>query len=323
MTVHSTQKESEIAITQVKEKFESLLRSRLNLIRVSAPLFVRPSTGLNDDLNGIERAVSFNIPALQDNVEIVQSLAKWKRDALSRLSLSPGEGIYTLMNAIRRDEHLSDIHSVYVDQYDWEKVIDESQRSLPSLISCVREIYHVIRDVQEYINTEYPSLYDTVLTLPSDLSVISSSELELLYPDQDPKEREDLIAKERGAVFITQIGYQHDHRSPDYDDWTLNGDLILWSKVHQRSIEISSMGVRVNAESLLKQLKHTQTERRLLMQYHQDVVNDKLPLTIGGGIGQSRLCMYLLGKRHIGEVQCSVWPQEIIDQCHRDGITLL
>jgi aspartate--ammonia ligase, AsnA-type len=319
--------ETQRAIKKIKDYFQDELAYGLSLRRVSAPLFVAPETGLNDNLNGVERRVNFTIKDMDEKeVEIVQSLAKWKRNALGKYGIKPGNGIYTDMNAIRRDEELDNLHSLYVDQWDWEKVMTKEQRSTEYLHETVTIIYNAVKNLCDYVNRLY---HDLQTELPNEIYFITSQELEDLYPDKTPKEREDLICKENGAVFIEKIGgplksgEKHDGRSPDYDDWELNGDIILWSDVLNRAFEISSMGIRVDADAMERQLKIAGAEDRKEKPFHKAILNNELPYSIGGGIGQSRLCMYFLRKAHIGEVQVSVWPQEMIDECRRHGIFLL
>ncbi len=319
--------ETELAIKSVKDFFERKLAERLNLTRVSAPVFVKSGKGINDNLNGIERTVSFEAKAIEDNsLEVVQSLAKWKRMALHRYGFKEGEGLYTDMNAIRRDEDLDNLHSIYVDQWDWEKVISKKDRSIEMLVFIVRQIYQVFRDTESYLYSIYP-MFEKIL--PKDIYIITTQELEDKYPILSPKEREDAISKEKGAVFIMQIGdslksgEKHDGRSPDYDDWTLNGDIIFWYPVLQKAVEVSSMGIRVDEDALLRQLKLADCEERLNLEYHRSVIDKKLPYTIGGGIGQSRICMFFLRKAHIGEVQSSAWTDEIVADCEENGIFLL
>ncbi len=319
--------ETERAIKKLKDFSQKRLSEELNLTRVSAPIFVKCSTGINDNLNGVERPVSFDAKAIEDsNVEIVQSLAKWKRIALKRYGFEAGEGLYTDMNAIRRDEELDNLHSMYVDQWDWEKVIDKKDRTEKTLKSTVESIYKVFKDTETYINSLYPSIEKI---LPEKITFITTQELEDRYPDLTPKQREDAIAKKAGAVFISQIGKalksgeKHDGRSPDYDDWELNGDIILWYPILDRAVELSSMGIRVDEKSLEKQLKISNCEDRKELQYHKMLLNGNLPYTIGGGIGQSRICMFFLRKAHIGEVQAAIWPQEMIEECKSENIFLL
>lgn len=313
------------AIKKLKDFFETQLAYELDLIRVSAPLFVKPETGLNDQLTGVETPVSFLVNG-GTKVEIVQSLAKWKRFALYRYQVPNNKGIYTDMNAIRKDETLDHIHSYYVDQWDWEKVISVEDRNMDTLIHVVKQIYKVFKITEDYITKEYPVLFKK---LPDDIFFITSQELENRYPDLSSAEREHEICREKRAVFILQIGTtlksgkRHDDRSPDYDDWLLNGDLLFYSPIHDQAIELSSMGIRVNQERLLAQLKETNTLDRLTQDYHQAILRNILPQTIGGGIGQSRLCLFFLDKAHIGEVQSSIWPDEMIDLCEQNGIKLL
>jgi aspartate--ammonia ligase len=320
-------KETEIAIKFIKDRFESILAEEMNLTRVSAPLFVRPESGLNDNLNGVERPVSFDVPdAGVENVEIVHSLAKWKRMALKRYGFKIGEGLYTDMNAIRRDEVMDNLHSIYVDQWDWEKILDKSERNEETLRKIVNKLFAVFKRTEGEACAAFPSLERY---LPDRISFITSQELEDMYPDLDPKEREDRIAKEKKAVFIMKIGAplrsgkKHDGRAPDYDDWELNGDILFWYPVLERAFEVSSMGIRVDEDSLVKQLRMAGCEERLELPFHRDIYEKRLPYTVGGGIGQSRICMFYLGKAHVGEVQSSIWPQEMIDACREAGIELL
>lgn len=319
--------ESQRAIKKIKDYFQQELAYGLNLRRVSAPLFVDPRTGLNDNLNGVERRVAFTLKDIGElEVEVVQSLAKWKRMALGKYKIEPGHGIYTDMNAIRRDEELDNLHSVYVDQWDWEKVITKEQRNEEYLKETVRTIYNAVKNLGDYVNRLYR---DIQTEIPNEIFFITTQELEDMYPDLSPKEREDEVTKEHGAVFIMKIGgrlasgRKHDGRSPDYDDWQLNGDIILWNEVLERAFEISSMGIRVDAEAMARQLKAEGCEERAQMAFQKAVLEDRLPYTIGGGIGQSRLCMYFLRKAHIGEVQASVWPEDMIAQCDAHNIHLL
>jgi len=318
--------ETEIAIKYVKDTFERELAKELNLTRVSAPLFVFPSTGLNDNLNGYERRVNFDINEIPEEVEIVQSLAKWKRNALAKYKFEAGTGLYTDMNAIRRDEDLDTIHSAYVDQWDWEKIISESDRKISYLKKVVKKIYKVLKKVEKKVYEKFPAIEPT---LPEEISFITSQELLDKYPNMDAKDREYQITKEYGAVFIMQIGGKlkngepHDGRAADYDDWKLNGDIMLYYKELDIAFEISSMGIRVDEKSILKQLKAKKEEFKIENQYVQGILNKTLPLTIGGGIGQSRLCMYMLKKAHIGEVQASVWSEDDIKQLEECNIHLL
>jgi aspartate--ammonia ligase len=320
-------RETEIAIKKVKDFFENALAVELNLTRVSAPLFVKTETGLNDNLNGVERPVHFDVKAVNgSDCEIVQSLAKWKRMALKKYSFNPGEGLYTDMNAIRRDEDLDNLHSIYVDQWDWEKIISKKERNTTTLKEIVSRIYNVFLKTEEYICNQYPALERF---LPPEIHFISAQELEDRYPHLTPKERESEIAKEKGAVFLSQIGKtlqsgtKHDGRAPDYDDWELNGDIIFWYPVLEKVFEVSSMGIRVDGDTLIKQLKEANCEERLKFQFHQDIVAGVLPYTIGGGIGQSRICMFFLNKAHVGEVQSSVWPDDMVENCAKAKICLL
>ena len=319
--------ETQRAIKKIKDYFQQELAYGLNLRRVSAPLFVAPETGLNDNLNGVERRVSFTILDMDEKqVEIVQSLAKWKRMALGKYGIKPGHGIYTDMNAIRRDEELDNIHSLYVDQWDWEKVITKEQRTTEYLHETVTTIYNAVKNLGDYVNRLYR---DIQTELPNEIYFITSQELEDLYPDKTPKERENLITKAHGAVFIEKIGgtlrsgEKHDGRSPDYDDWELNGDILLWNDVLDIAFEITSMGIRVDSDAMERQLKLAGAEDRKNLSFQSAVLNGELPLSIGGGIGQSRLCMFFLRKAHIGEVQVSVWPNEMDEECRKANIFLL
>lgn len=320
-------KETEIAIKFIKDHFENILAKEMNLTRVSAPLFVRPETGLNDNLNGIERPVSFDVPdAGGKGVEIVQSLAKWKRMALKRYEFKKGEGLYTDMNAIRRDEVLDNLHSCYVDQWDWEKILDKSERTEEKLKSIVRQLFSVFKNTEEEVCKAFPTLERF---LPEEIFFITTQELEDLYPEMDPKGREDAILKEKKAVFIMKIGgilksgIKHDGRAPDYDDWELNGDIVFWYPVFNKAFEVSSMGIRVDEDSLVKQLKLAGCEDRRELPFHRDLIEKRLPYTVGGGIGQSRICMFYLGKAHVGEVQSSLWPEDMAEDCLNNGIQLL
>lgn len=318
--------ETEIAIKFVKDEFEKELAKALNLTRVSAPLFVEPSTGLNDNLNGVERAVKFDVLTLNKEVEIVQSLAKWKRNALAKYGFKPESGLYTDMNAIRRDETLDPLHSVYVDQWDWEKIISREERKFSYLKKTVKSVYKAIKRTAEKVAKKYPVLKSE---LPKDITFISTSTLEKNYPELSRKERENAAAKKYGAIFVYQIGWDlkdgapHDGRAADYDDWKLNGDIVLWYDVLGIAFEVSSMGIRVDEKSLVKQLKKRKEIYKLENPYCQDILNGRLPLTVGGGIGQSRLCMFLLKKAHIGEVQSSIWSDEDIKKYEAQGINLL
>ena len=318
--------ETEIAIKFVKDNFERLLSKELNLTRVSAPLFVFPETGLNDNLNGYERAVRFDIKDIGKDVEIVQSLAKWKRNALARYNFKAETGLYTDMNAIRRDEELDSIHSCYVDQWDWEKIITKEERTLTYLKKIVRKIYKVFLKTNKLVNDKYPSLNTN---LPKDITFISTNELEKMYPNLTRKERENEITKKYGAIFLYKIGWplkdgkSHDGRASDYDDWNLNGDILLWFDTLNIALELSSMGIRVDNESLVKQVYAKKEEYKLDNPYCQDILNERLPLTIGGGIGQSRICMFFLKKKHIGEVQASVWDSNYLKNLEKENIHLL
>ena len=318
--------ETEIAIKFIKDTFEKELAKALKLTRVSAPLFVQPETGLNDNLNGYERAVRFDVLTLGKEVEIVQSLAKWKRMALAKYGFPAETGLYTDMNAIRRDEVLDELHSVYVDQWDWEKIITEDERKLSYLKKTVKSIYKALKKLSSAVNKQYPQIKHN---LPDEITFISTRELEDEYPELPRKQRENAAAKKYGAVFVYKIGYPlkdgapHDGRAADYDDWNLNGDILLWYDVLGIAMEISSMGIRVDDKSLIKQLKKRKELHKLDNPYCQDIINGRLPLTIGGGIGQSRLCMYFLNKAHIGEVQSSVWSDECIKENAEKGIYLL
>ena len=315
--------ETQVAIKFLKDKFEDALAKKLKLVRVSAPLFVKKNTGLNDNLNAVEETVSFEVGG--ETIEIVQSLAKWKRYALAKYSFPKGTGLYTDMNAIRKDEVMDNLHSIYVDQWDWEMIIDESQRTKRFLFSVVNKIYSVIYKIANLSEKKWGFSYN----LPNKIYRISTKELEKMYPNKTPNEREYLIAKEQRAVFIYQIGWPlknkapHDGRAADYDDWKLNGDIILFNDAINGPIELSSMGIRVNKDSLVKQLKHKNELDKLDNPYCQSIINDKLPLTIGGGIGQSRLCMYYLQKKHIGEVQSSYWSNEELENTKKKGVKLL
>ncbi len=319
--------ETEVAIKKVKDFFERELAKNLNLTRVSAPLFVKPETGLNDNLNGYERPVSFDIKEQNGVVcEIVHSLAKWKRFALKRYGFEQGTGLYTDMNAIRRDEDTDNIHSIFVDQWDWEKIIDKSERNVETLKDTVRIIYKTLKTTDEYIANEYSYVRNI---LPDDISFIDSEELRQMYPDLTPKEREYNIAKQKGAVFIMKIGGKlgdgkpHDGRAPDYDDWSLNGDIIVYYPVLDIALELSSMGIRVDEDSLKAQLDLAGCPERANLPFQKSILDKELPYSIGGGIGQSRICMFFLRKAHIGEVQSSIWPDEVVKRTEEAGIHLL
>ena len=322
-----TIRETQDAIKYIRDTFQKEMGREMHLERISAPLFVEKSSGLNDNLNGVERPVSFDMPDLPgETVEVVHSLAKWKRMALKEYGFAPGEGLYTNMNAIRRDETLDNLHSCYVDQWDWEKVITREERNLDTLKNTVREIFKIIKHMQHEVWYKYPQ---AVKHLPSDIFFITSQELEDMYPDKSPKERENLITKEHGCVFLMQIGDKlasgepHDGRAPDYDDWNLNGDILFWYETLGCALEISSMGIRVDETSLGEQLKKAGCEDRATLPYHRMLLNGELPCTIGGGIGQSRLCMLLLDRAHIGEVQASIWPAAMREECRKHKIYLL
>ena len=321
--------ETQRAIKKIKDYFQQELAYGLNLRRVSAPLFVDPKTGLNDNLSGIERRVNFTLKGLDEReVEIVQSLAKWKRMALGKYGIKPGHGIYTDMNAIRRDEELDNLHSVYVDQWDWEKVIREEDRSEAYLKNVVRSIVSAVCATEMNLHAMFPQLQDLPLHTPN-VTFITTQELEDKYPDLTPKERENAFVKENGTTFLMKIGAPlksgkpHDGRAPDYDDWDLNGDLLFWNEPLQCSYELSSMGIRVSPESMDRQLTMAGCDDRRTLPFHKAVLNGELPYTIGGGIGQSRLCMLLLGSAHIGEVQASVWDEATRAACAKAGIPLL
>ena len=320
--------EAQKAIKLIKDTFERKLAQQLNLIRVSAPLMVPSDTGINDLLNGYERPVEFDVKETKRNLQIVQSLAKWKRMALKRYGFKPGEGLYTDMNAIRRDEDTDNIHSIYVDQWDWERIITKEERNVEFLKKIVRLIFQTFKLTEDALINAFPEK-KLQRTVPDDIFFISSQELEDLYPDKRPKDREHLITKEKGAVFITQIGKKlksgkpHDGRSPDYDDWELNGDILFWYEPLGISIELSSMGIRVDEKSLEKQLKEANAENRKEFLFHRMLLNGELPLTIGGGLGQSRICMYFMKTVHIGEVQSSVWPEEMVREFREKGIEFL
>ena len=322
-----TIRETEVAIKEVKDHFERALAKSLHLTRVSAPLFVRPESGLNDNLNGVERPVAFGIKEQEDReVEIVHSLAKWKRYALKRYGFYSGEGLYTDMSAIRRDEDTDNIHSIYVDQWDWEKVISKEERNMETLEYTVGKVYSALKETEAYMARRYNYIEEF---LPDEISFITSQELETMYPDKTPKEREYHFAKAKGAVFIKQIGktlasgQRHDGRAPDYDDWELNGDIIVYYPVLDIALELSSMGIRVDEDALRRQLKEAGCEERAEMDFQKALLNGKLPYTVGGGIGQSRICMFYLRKAHIGEVQSSIWPDDVLEEAASRGVYLL
>lgn len=323
LNLHDTQ----IAIKTVKDFFQGLLALRLNLSRVSAPLFVDPRSGLNDNLNGIERPVSFDIKE-QDGreAEVVQSLAKWKRYALEKYGFSYGEGLYTDMNAIRRDEDTDNIHSVFVDQWDWEKVIKQQDRTLDFLKDTVTTVYKCLRKTEKYMAIQYDYIEEV---LPHDIFFITTQELADMFPDNTPKEREYYITKAKGAVCLLKIGdvlengEAHDGRAPDYDDWSLNADILVYYPVLDIALELSSMGIRVDKNALLSQLEKAGCTERAELPFQKAIIEEKLPYTIGGGIGQSRICMFFLRKAHIGEVQSSLWPDAVLEECRKHGIQLL
>lgn len=323
LDLHDTQ----VGIKTVKDFFQGMLSNKLNLQRVTAPLFVTPESGLNDNLNGVERPVSFDI--LNDNqrpAEIVHSLAKWKRYALKKYGFNVGEGLYTDMNAVRRDEVTDNIHSIFVDQWDWEKVIRKEDRNIDFLKDTVRDVYKVLRKTEKFMSIQYDYIEEI---LPEEIFFITTQELEDMFPEYSPKEREYYIAKAKGAVCIMQIGdllasgEKHDGRAPDYDDWALNADIIVYFPVLDIALELSSMGIRVDEDSLKTQLEKAGCTERAELPFQKAILNKELPYTIGGGIGQSRICMFFLRKAHIGEVQCSIWPDEMVKACNENGIQLL
>ncbi len=322
MSLRQTQK----AIKTIKDTFQTEFAKALNLDRITAPVIVRSDSGINDDLNGVERKVKFDLKEMDCEVEVVQSLAKWKRFALHRYGYNPGEGIYTDMTAIRRDDDVDNIHSIYVDQWDWEKVITKADRTVDFLKDTVKTIVSVMADTQEKIKEKYPHIKNTV---SRDVFFVTSQELEDMYPTLSAKERENLVTKEHKTVFIMQIGKvlksgtKHDGRAPDYDDWELNGDIMVWNDCLNSALELSSMGIRVDSASLKSQLEAYGATDRMRFNYHKAIADGTLPLTIGGGIGQSRLCMFMLEKAHIGEVQVSVWPEDMSKECIDNNIILL
>jgi aspartate--ammonia ligase len=323
LTIRQTQE----AIKYIRDTFQKEIGKEMNLERISAPLFVTRSSGLNDDLSGVERPVSFDMKDLpNEQVEVVHSLAKWKRMALKEYGFAAGEGLYTNMNAIRRDEDLDNLHSCYVDQWDWEKVIAKEDRTLETLEDTVRQIFKVIKHMEHEVWYKYPQ---AVKKLPEDIFFITTQELEDKYPGLSPKERENAITREHGCVFLMQIGdvlkggAPHDGRAPDYDDWSLNGDILFWYEPLCCALEISSMGIRVDEAALASQLKKAHCEERLSLPFHSMLMKGELPYTIGGGIGQSRLCMLLLERAHIGEVQSSLWPESMRKECAEHKIYLL
>ncbi len=319
--------DTQIAIKTVKDFFQTLLAERLHLLRVSAPLFVDPASGMNDNLNGVERPVTFDILEQPNRgAEIVHSLAKWKRFALKKYGFHVGEGLYTDMEAIRRDEIVDNIHSIYVDQWDWEKVIEKEDRVLDTLKETVKNVYKVLRKTEKYMAIHYDYIEEI---LPHDIFFITTRELEEMFPDNTPKEREYFITKAKGAVCLMQIGDKlengepHDGRAPDYDDWELNADILVYYPVLDIALELSSMGIRVDEESLASQLEKAGCPERAKLPFQKAILNKELPYTIGGGIGQSRICMFFLRKAHIGEVQCSLWPEETMEMAKEAGLQLL
>ena len=320
--------EMQRAIEFIKSNFQVNLGNALNLRRVSAPLFVEENSGLNDNLNGVERPVSFDIPDVHATGQVVHSLAKWKRLALKRYQFHPGEGLYTDMNAIRRDEDLDNLHSAYVDQWDWEKIIEAQDRTVDYLKATVRDIVGALRDTQSFLRSMFPQLC-VLPEIPEEITFITTQELEDLYPDLTPKQREHAFVKDHPVTFLMGIGGKlksgkpHDGRAPDYDDWNLNGDLLCWDSVNGQSLEISSMGIRVSPESLDRQLTLAGCDDRRELPFHKMLLSGQLPLTMGGGIGQSRVSMLLLGKAHIGEVQVSLWDEDTLRTCDASGIILL
>ncbi len=317
--------ETEVAIKFIKDVFERELARNLNLTRVSAPLFVFPESGLNDNLNGVERPVAFDVLDIGRDVEVVHSLAKWKRMALAKYGFADGEGLYTDMNAIRRDETLDALHSIYVDQWDWEKIISPSARNFDTLKAAVNSIYSALLSTEAALSERF----GTASVLPKRIEFMTTAQLEAEYPGLSPKERENAVTKRLGAVFLMQIGaplkdgVPHDGRAPDYDDWLLNGDILLWDETLSRAFEISSMGIRVDEAAMRRQLAAAGCEDRAALPFHRALLSGELPQTMGGGIGQSRICMFLLGKHHIGEVQASVWPESMVEECEKQGIHLL
>nr|WP_122011931.1 aspartate--ammonia ligase [Maliibacterium massiliense] len=320
-------RQTEAAIKMLKDYFERELAQALRLMRVSAPLFVYPQSGLNDNLSGVERPVSFTTKETPDRpLEIVHSLAKWKRMALKRYGFGVGEGLYTDMNAIRRDEDTDNLHSIYVDQWDWEVIIDEQRRNMSTLQDLVQRIYHVFKKTERFITAAFPQLS---VQLPEKITFLSAQQLEDRYPNLTSKEREDAAVRAHGAVFISQIGGAlrsgqiHDGRAPDYDDWRLNGDIVFYNPLLDCAFELSSMGIRVNREALLSQLREAGCPERAQLDFQRQLLAGALPQTAGGGIGQSRLCMFFLNKAHIGEVQVSAWPEQELEDCRQAGIELL
>ena len=318
--------DTQVGIKTVKDFFQNSLSYELDLRRVSAPVFVDPKSGLNDNLNGVERPVSFDIKEDGKEAEVVHSLAKWKRYALKRYGFKEGEGLYTDMIAIRRDEETDNIHSIYVDQWDWEKIISKKDRNLETLYDVVKHIYSALKKTEKYMAIQFDYIEEI---LPKDIFFITTQELLDLYPNDTPKEREYKITKDKGAVFLMKVGGKlsngepHDGRAPDYDDWELNGDILLYYPILDIALEVSSMGIRVDEDSLKKQLKLANCEDREKLPFHQAILNKELPYTIGGGIGQSRICMFFLRKAHIGEIHCSIWPDETLEIAKKNTILLL
>lgn len=320
--------QTEKAIRFIRENFQDDLHRALNLTRISAPMFVEAGSGLNDNLNGVETPVSFTMKDMPGKtaVEVVHSLAKWKRVALKRYGFGMHEGLFANMNAIRKDEDLDNLHSIYVDQWDWERIISKDERNTETLKKTVVSVYSAIKEIEQDVIDKYPS---AAYHLPKEIHFVTTQQLEDAYPELTPKQRENAICKKYGAVFLMQIGgklksgKRHEGRAPDYDDWKLNGDILFWYEPLQRALEISSMGIRVDAKAMVAQLKETGEEKREALPFHQMILHDELPYTVGGGIGQSRLCMLLLGKAHVGEVQASIWPQEYIEKCKKNKINLL
>ena len=320
-------KQTEQGIKLIKEFFQQNLSTELRLRRVTAPLFVLQGLGINDDLNGVERAVTFPIKDLNDaRAEVVHSLAKWKRLSLAEYNIESGHGIYTDMNAIRADEELDNLHSLYVDQWDWERIIDRDERNEDTLKSIVRKVYEAIKNTEVFVNSRHPEI---TRVLPDDITFITTQELEDRWPDKTPKEREDLAAKEYKALFLMKIGdllksgKKHDGRAPDYDDWELNGDIIVYYPVLDRSFEISSMGIRVDEDSLISQLEKAGCPERAKLPFQKAILDKELPYTVGGGIGQSRICMFFMRRAHIGEVQSSIWPDGVVEDAGELGVNLL
>ena len=324
---HLSVRETQEAIKYIRDTFQKEFGREMHLERISAPLFVTRESGLNDNLNGVERPVSFDIAGIPgQTVEVVHSLAKWKRMALKEYGFQPGEGLYTNMNAIRRDETTDNIHSIFVDQWDWEKIIKKDERTIATLMDTVKVVYKCLRKTEKYMAIQYDYIEEI---LPHDIFFVTTQELADMFPDNTPKEREYYIAKAKGAVCIMKIGdvlengERHDGRAPDYDDWSLNADIVVYYPVLDIALELSSMGIRVDKKALLSQLKKAGCEERKDLPFQKAIINEELPYTIGGGIGQSRICMFFLRKAHIGEVQSSLWPENMIAQCEENGVQLL